>query len=265
MTTSISVIGNEIKKVIYSIFILSMLFLFHKMIKHRYKNYGLLMVLILAVPLFINAIFRLLTLFRMTNSIYVFQTYRILSKFASYWTLCLAIYHYSVLKSFKTKFWQFSITGYTLFASLLCLTISILTSLPFIESWDGDFFILDVSACLILWLIFYGAYKYRNAIGIGPYSLQGSTKRLMKFACIQGCFSGIYVLLDFLKWEYNCSSPVLSHSQIFTCEVFNAMSSLVNQAWIWYAVIFNWKMVSMSERNESIVDMTLSISLQNAA
>ena len=126
--TLLSDVSHEVKKFLYSIFIISMLFLFRKMILHRHKSYGLLMVFILAVPLFTTAIIRLLTLFIKSSPLSM-DTIRVLSKFTSFWTICLAIFHYSVLKSFKDKFWQFPVKSFLLYTSLLCLIISFLTSL----------------------------------------------------------------------------------------------------------------------------------------
>lgn len=250
--TSLKEINHVLKQLIYLFFVFSMLFLFRKMARHQHKSSGLLMILILAGPIFIVAIIKLFLLFGINNQLLQYTIF-LLSKFTSFWSICLAIYHYSILKAFNEKFWRFPFKRFILIASFLCLTFSLLTNHESLRRWNGDFVLLDVFSSLVLWFIFFSTRKLKNGITFDPYNIQDSASKLIRFSFTLACFSGFYLIFIFVELQNNCFT-MRADSEIFSCEVCSFIVCIVNQAWIWYAIVFNWKMISTSERIERSKD-----------
>lgn len=125
----LTTINDYTRIALFSLSVLCMLFFFYKMTRHPEKSYGLLMIFILLATLFLSACFRLIALLISDNNIYV-SVFIVLSKFASTWIICLALYHYSILRSFKGKFKEFPFKMFIACASLFTLIFAIVTSLP---------------------------------------------------------------------------------------------------------------------------------------
>ena len=124
---TLQVLSDNIRIFLYSFFIFCNLFFFYKLARHPRKSYDLLMILILIGPLFVSAALRLLMLLGTTHPLFP-DTLRIFAKFGSYWIVWLAIYHYSILKSFQEKFSQFPFKPFILFGSAVCLSLSLATN-----------------------------------------------------------------------------------------------------------------------------------------
>lgn len=125
----LTTINDYTRITLFSLSVLCMLFFFYKMTRHPEKSYGLLMIFILLATLFLSACFRLIALLLSDNTVYV-SVFIVLSKFASSWIICLALYHYSILRSFKGKFKEFPFKMFIVCASLFALIFAIVTSLP---------------------------------------------------------------------------------------------------------------------------------------
>jgi len=125
--TSLLELNDDVRKVLYSCIVLSILFFYYKLARHPQKSYGLLMILILITSIFLGAAFRLSRLFGY-NSRLLHSFMLVLGKFDVLWLTCLALYHYSILRTFKGKFRKFPFKAFILYAVLLCLAISLITS-----------------------------------------------------------------------------------------------------------------------------------------
>ena len=121
---SLADINQYVRITLFSLSVLSLLFFFSKMARYPERTYGLLMVLILMAPLFIASGLKLASLF-MDDASFFFYTVRILNFFVSIWIVCLAFYHYSLLKSFKKKFKRFPFKRYIVAASLFGIGLSV--------------------------------------------------------------------------------------------------------------------------------------------
>lgn len=119
--------NNYVRKVLYSCIVLSILFFYYKLAKHPQKSYGLLMIVILITSIFLGAGFRLFRLFG-SQSPLLYNAMLVLGKFDVLWLTCLAVYHYSILRTFKGKFRKFPFKAFILYAVLICLAISLITS-----------------------------------------------------------------------------------------------------------------------------------------
>ncbi len=116
---------NQYERItLFSLSVISMLFFFSKMAQYPEKTYGLLMVFILMAPLFVASGLKLVSLL-INDASFFFFTVRILNFFVSIWIVCLAFYHYSLLKSFKKKFKRFPFKRYILGTILLGIGLSI--------------------------------------------------------------------------------------------------------------------------------------------
>jgi len=125
----LTTINDYARIILFSLSVLCMLFFFYKMTRHPEKSYGLLMIFILLATLFLSACFRLIALLVSDDDAYL-AIFMVLSKFASTWIICLALYHYSILKSFRGKFKEFPFKTFIACASLFALLFAIITSLP---------------------------------------------------------------------------------------------------------------------------------------
>ena len=115
--------NNDLRKVTYSLVALCILFLFYKMSKHSDKGYGLLMILILLGSFFAGAVFKIFALFGLNTHILPAIPIAC-NKFSALWIICLVIYHYSILKSFKGKFRVFPYKTFIIYAVLLCIVLA---------------------------------------------------------------------------------------------------------------------------------------------
>ena len=127
-------------------------------------------------------------------------------------------------------------------------------------SWSGDSIILDSVSSLILWFICFRTLQLRNEIKFGPYSIQGSATKLIKFASIQASFTTIDLIFTFVNLSSSsCQERPLPDSQMTYCVTLDLIKLTLYQCWVWFAVYFNWKMISGSERKESL-DTSISFS-----
>jgi len=250
---SLDIINNYLRISLFSLSLLCMLFFFYKMARHQDKSYGLLMVFILIATLFISAGLRLSTLLGYGSALFL-DIFKILNKFSSVWIISLALYHYSILKSFKGKFKEFPFKAFILWASLVALTIALGTSFTSLNNWNGDFFIIHIVDSLLLLSVFFNTRRFRDEIKFGPYSVaRESATILIRFALIQASFGAIYFIKDLLSFHLKCPITPSPEGQPENCSELDLLNSILYQCWIWYAILFNWKMVSVSQNNNSFM------------
>jgi len=124
----ISLETNEyVRKFLYSFITVCFLFFFYKISRHPDKSYGLLMILILIGSLFGSAILKLLSLYTDENPL-LLNFLRIFNNFANSWIICLAIYHYSILKSLKGKFKEFPFKSFLRNGVIACTVVALFTA-----------------------------------------------------------------------------------------------------------------------------------------
>ena len=119
--------NHYLRKLTYSLVVLCIPFLFYKMAKHPDKGYGLLMILILLGTFFAGAMLKVFTLFGQGTDILP-EIIIACNKFDVLWMVCLAIYHYSILKAFKGKFRIFPYKTFIFFGIFFCIVTSFLTN-----------------------------------------------------------------------------------------------------------------------------------------
>ena len=126
---SLDEIHRTIKKTLYSTFVLFCIVFFFKIARYPQKNHYLLMVLILALPLFFRAIVKLLGYFDVIQiNPAVTDFARACGNFGSCWMVCLTVYHYTMLKLFKEKFRKYPYKAFTIGCGLLCLGITFIAN-----------------------------------------------------------------------------------------------------------------------------------------
>jgi len=123
--------SETLQKILYSVIILCIFFFFYKILRRPEKNFGLLMILILLVALFSDAVVQLVqlvTVFGKNNSVLDSLGY-VLNNFASLWIISLAIYHYSLLNFFMGRFREYPFKTFMFRAGFCSVSIAILTEL----------------------------------------------------------------------------------------------------------------------------------------
>ena len=120
--------NDTIRKWLYPIAIIGLLFFFSKMARHPEKSEGLLMILVLTGSLFICLVIGLITFFYRDQD-FLDNIYDTLFKFLNLWILFLAGCHYYALKSFKKKFKEISFKSPMLFAVILSLIIASISNI----------------------------------------------------------------------------------------------------------------------------------------
>jgi len=123
-----------------------------------------------------------------------------------------------------------------------------------LNNWNGDFFIIHILDSLLLLSVFFNTRRFREEIKFGPYSVaRESATILIRFALIQASFGVIYVMKDLLSFHLNCPVKPLPDGQPENCAELYLLNSVLYQCWIWYAILFNWKMVSVSQNQNSFM------------
>jgi len=202
------------------------------------------MILILLIPFFACSIFQLVIPYITQDDRYDWISY-ILSRFANIWIVFLAIFHYFILKSFKAKYKEHPFTLYIFFAVVLSATIAGVTNLQFLKSKRIDSFIIDVFAFLSLGIISLSAYRLRDEIKFGPYSVaRESASKLIRFSSIQTVFALLALIQDSLAYIKKCEDDTTF------CQVLEFTETLIYQGWVWWAIFYNWKMFSVNEEQE---------------
>jgi len=253
MTSILSAVNAHTKISLYSFSALCMLLFFYKAARHSNKSYGLLMILILIMPLFIASITELIALFYGRYSIHqrIIET---LNKFASLWLISLALSHYHILKAFKMKYQRPHYKTFISIAILSSLAITGITSLQLIKDRIGDFTIIDLLDIGCLGWISYKTYHFREEVKFSPLSvIRDSASRLITFSAIQAGFAIIYLIQDSLdSWNdcfYSCSGDGLPlHEPDSTaCGVLSLPRVLMYQGWVWLSLFSNWKLLFRPE------------------
>jgi len=235
---------------LYSLIVPGMLFLFYKAAKHPNKSYGLLLILILFVSFFACSVLQLIILcLKLDDSDGPLnRIYLTLVRFANLWIICQAVIHYYILISLKGKYKRHPFKAYIFLAVLVSLILAGVTNLQYLKSRRIDPLIVDVFAWLSLGLISLGAYRFKEEIKFGPYSLaRDSAAKLMKFSFVQGLFAFVYFFQDGFVYINSCSAK----DERNLCIGLRFTDLILYQGWVWWAVFYNWKMFSMKEENEN--------------
>ena len=121
-------IYDNTRKVTFPVSVLCLLFFFYKMARYSNKNYLILMIFVLVFPIFLSALMQSIISF-WSDSIPVLMDFLTLSdKFAGLWIICLAVYHYTMLKSFKGKPKRYPYKRFIILALSSSLAITFLTN-----------------------------------------------------------------------------------------------------------------------------------------
>jgi len=180
-------INQYLRKLAYSLVVLCIPFLFYKITKHPDKGYGIVMILILIGSFFGGAVLKLLTLFGIGTQILP-EIIIAFNKFNVLWGICLALYHYSLLRAFKGKFRIYPYKTFIFSAVFLCIVITFATNAKTLRSWSGDSYFINIGALAILLFIAWRAHRFGNAMHIVPFSVHKSASKLSKFAFILAFF-----------------------------------------------------------------------------
>lgn len=112
-----------------------------------------------------------------------------------------------------------------------------------------DFYIMHIFDAIILLVILFRTYRLREEIRFGPYSVaRESATRLIQFSFIQICFAAFYVIKDLLDLKADCPPTPTDDGY---CEYIDLFTVVLYQCWIWYALLFNWQMISPRQSRES--------------
>ena len=115
--------NDSIRKWLFPLTIISLLFFFSKMARHPEKSDGLLMILILTGAIFLTFMISLITLFY-PNHDFLENVKDTLGKFLDLWILFLAGCHYFALKRFKKKFKEISFRSSIIYVAISSLAIA---------------------------------------------------------------------------------------------------------------------------------------------
>ena len=110
---------------------------------------------------------------------------------------------------------------------------------------------IDILSSLILVYIIIEIKKLQDEIQFGPYSTRGSSSKLIRFASIEACFFSLDWILALIISKSPCFESDLPDSEMSYCIVLDLLGLVLYQCWIWYAIFFNWKMLTLMERNET--------------
>jgi len=109
---------------------------------------------------------------------------------------------------------------------------------------------------VILSFICFRTHRFKDEIKFGPYSIaRESASRLTIFSLIQAFFCFAYLFRDALANGFSCSSQPTDDTQDLACNGLDLANSLLYQGWMWYAILFNWKAISVTSQNK---DSTIS-------
>jgi len=227
-----------------------MLFLFYKATKLPNKNYGLLMVLILFVPLFVCSVLQIVIL-RFQFDDRFDWIYYILVRFASIWIVCLAIFHYFILKSFKAKYRKHPFKIYISLAAIASLIFAGIMNLEYFTTLRIDSLTLDLFSFLSLGAISLRAQSFRKEIKFGPYSVaRESATKLIQFSSMEALFAFLSLTNDILRFLKQCPNQVDPDEENVFCAVLGFTDTVIYQGWVWWAIFYNWKMFSVQEERE---------------
>jgi len=239
---------------LFGISALFMLIFFYKAIQHPHKSYGLLMIVILILSVFMSGFLELITSLTESKSQYQDQLntiYDTLDKFAVLWVIFLAIFHYIILRSFKGKYKRHPLAVYIICASLLCLFIAILTNSKHFDKKGINYLLKDMLAFLILALISIGTSRFREQIKYGPYSVaRESASILIRFSSLQAVFAILYAILDGMEILDDCLDEDSKNAESTSCSVLTFGGLIVYECWVWFAVISNWQLFSLNAEND---------------
>jgi len=73
--------------------------------------------------------------------------------------------------------------------------------------------------------------------------------KLIWFSSAQAAFTILYLIQDILELVYDCKPGESSYvyEGPIQCEILSFSWLIIYQDWIWFAVLFNWKMFSLNE------------------
>jgi len=108
---------------------------------------------------------------------------------------------------------------------------------------------MHILDALVLSWIFFKTYRLREEIKFGPYSVaRESATRLIQFSFIQISFAAFYIIKDVIDLKSDCPPTPTDDGY---CGYIDLFTVVLYQCWIWYALIFNWQMVSPRQSRES--------------
>jgi len=250
-------INTYLRKLTYSLVVLCIPFLFYKIFKHPDKGYGIVMILILLGSFFGGAVLKMFTLFGLGTQILP-EVVMSCNKFNVFWGICLALYHYSLLRAFKGKFRIYPYKTFIFSAVFLCIVMTFASNAKTLKRWSGDSYLINIIALTVLLFIAWRARRFGNAMHIVPFSVHKSATELYKFALIMSFFPLNDMLLTIGLSKASCSN-----SQNIVCVLLDLYSLIIYQSWVWYTIYFNWKtlmnvrgerFVSTSQRSYSLMD-----------
>jgi len=248
---SLETIIPYITDAFFSLSFLCTLFFFYKALRHHNKSYGLLMVLILVLPLFGCSVVELIVSI-LEPELEIFDTTNdILTKFACLWIICLAIFHYFIVKSFKTRYSDLPYKKFIACGSLVSLAIAYFTNIELLIKWSGDFILIYILAIVTLGYISIKTRKFREEIKFGLYSVaKEPASKLIKFSTIQALFAFVNLILDLFDLRMECIIDGERDNSSVSCAVSYILWIIVCQCWIWFAVLSNWEMFSLNKESE---------------
>jgi len=237
---------HNLKIILFVPFTLCMAVLLNKVYYDPQWKYGHRMIIILLGSLFITSTLRLTALFS-NEKLFFMGSLRILNKFSTIWIIAIGLYYHFIIKSSTRKLKVFPFNLFIILASLINGTISLGTSLMDLKPWYEEFLPIHITGCIIMGIIcLHTCYFRRQLLTCGPESIiREYASWLIQFSLIQFGFFAIYIIRDLISLDHDCLRKSLAESERDFCALFKPFEMIIYQCWIWYAIHFNWKMISM--------------------